>query len=150
MLVSLVAALACVIATPQSRGADASPAGAMSLPAEMEALSSPALESACWFDPQAVALVSHVDDGGSCYVMLPSHARAAMLRASRGHAGRHVAAGAIASAPEPLLPDGHAAPLLWPARLAWAPTFVIATLALPPPESPRSPPGNRIDRPPRA
>jgi hypothetical protein len=189
----LVAALACAIATPQSRAADAamsidalvaadvsaSRALAMSLPAELGPLSSPALEPAGSFDVPAAAdrratvapmtplevdsvmgasaradwsaLATHFDEAGSCCFLVPAgHARTAMLRAARGRAAHHVVAGAISAAPEPLLPDGHGAPILGSARLAMAPPPVVATLALPSPSTPLAPPGSRIDRPPRS
>lgn len=194
MLASFVAALACVIATPQPRASDVTRAtarvdgGAMSQPVEAGPLSSPALETAdtntqsemldirmqtaSAMTPLEVdceapattsaetlpshsaidwsALASRFDEGGSCCIIMHGRTRTEMLRAARGHGGQRVAAGALSAAPEPLLPDLHAAQLLWPPRLAFAPTFTVASLAQPAPQAPPAAPTSRIDRPPRA
>lgn len=193
MVASLVAALACAIATPQScppdaigpmsrvaADAGASRVPAMSLPAELGPLSSPPLELAGSFDVPAAprsataapmtplevdsvggapsssgadwsALATRFDAVGACCFFVPAgRGRTAMLQPARGRAARHVSAGAISAAPESLLPDGHGAPILWPARLAVAPALVVATLARPTPPTPLAPAGSRIDRPPRS
>ncbi|HEX4460514.1 MAG TPA: hypothetical protein VIA18_21195 [Polyangia bacterium] len=196
MLASFVAALACVIATPQSRADVAATStasvsgallvddGAMSLPVDVGPLSSPAsdvsdalaaqdldtaaktveLMSPLDIDcerpaatttpaPPATdwsALASRFDVGGSCCIIMHGHTRTAQLRAARGHSGRRVAAGVVSAAPELLVPDAHAAPLLWPSRFAFAPTFAFALLAAPAPPMPPAAPASRIDRPPRA
>lgn len=202
MLVSFVAALACVIATPQSRadvaassttsvnGALVADAGALSSPVDVGPLSSPAFggdandgdalvaqspvaaAEAAPMTPLDVdcerpattsdtagatpasadwsALASRFDVGGSCCIIMHGHTRTAQLRPARGHGGRRVAAGAVSAAPELLVPDAHAAPLLWPPRLAFAPTFSFALLAAPAPTMPPAAPTSRIDRPPRA
>jgi hypothetical protein len=219
MVASLLAALACAIAAPQSRPADhgssatiaalvdadagASRALAMSLPAEPGLLSSSPLATVVWSDgtprpnvteprepltsraladpgapptlrdvadrgalltPLEVdcvdvtsyradwsALATRLDDGGSCCLFIPAgQGRTAMLRAPRGRSSRHVGAGAIGAAPTLLVPESHAPPILWPARLASALTPTVAPLTLPPPAIPSSPTRSRIDRPPRS
>ena len=198
MLASFVAALACVIATPQPRAGDVTNAaivdsGAMSQTVEVGPLSaSETVDSAAATAQSALempemrtqtapmtpldvdcetaatdeaqtppgianianidwsALACRYDDGGSYCVIHYGHSRTATLRAVRGHGGRRVFADAVSAAPELLMPDVHGAPLLWPPRLAFSPTFTVAPLAQCAPPMPPAAPTSRIDRPPRA
>jgi hypothetical protein len=195
MLASFVAALACVIATPQPRAGDVTNAalvdgGAMSQAVEVGPLSTPEtadtvaqsapempdmrtqtapmtpLEIDCETavtdeanTPSDIANIANIDwsalacrfdDGGSYCVIHYGHSRTATLRAVRGRGARRVFADAVSAAPELLLPDFHGAPLLWPPRLAFSPTFTGAPLAQRAPQMPPAAPTSRIDRPPRA
>jgi hypothetical protein len=179
MLAPLVAALACVIATPQSRAADASSAaGASSATNSVaEPLSTPQPELACSFagdgafapgeapapvTPLGIecagaplpisdwsALVCRSDEGTSCRLLVSGHTRTPVLRA-RGRAGLHVSAAAIAARPELLLPDAHATPLLWPAHLVLVPSFTVTRLVSAPSQMPPSVPPGPTEPPPRS
>jgi hypothetical protein len=96
-------------------------------------------------------LFTRLDEGvGSC-VLLPTRGRIAILARGHGRSGaRHVAVGTIASRPDLLVPDTHASPLLWPARLELALALTTASVTLPHQASPPPAPARRIDRPPRA
>ena len=100
--------------------------------------------------PDWSALASRFDETGArCYVVAPGHT----LTFARGRAGgnRHAAsAGTIRAAPEVRLADAHPLPLFAPARLALAPSFVMAAARPPHLDTPPTPPGRRIDRPPRS
>ncbi len=99
------------------------------------------------------ALVSRADSGGSVcrqyptsqfgYIAAPAHAR------SR-RASHHVDGGRIAAAAPTFVPDGHATPPLWPARIALVHSFDGALACAPSAATPPAPPGRRIDRPPRS
>jgi hypothetical protein len=158
VVVPLLAALACVMATPQSRAPDA---GAVSVVVSSDAsataeMSLPAAapltvdsEETVLPAPDWSALASRSDEGGSiCRVPSASHAR---LRVARGHSQRHLAAGAISATAAALLAsDGQAAPILCPAHPSLAPPCVAVALAPLPSSSAPSPPSDRIDRPPRS
>jgi hypothetical protein len=102
--------------------------------------------------PDCSGLASRLDDTiGSCSVLLPARGRTAVLARGRSRGAAHrVAVGTIGAAPELFLPDAHAPPLLWPARLGLAPSFAVARLHAPPAGAPPATPSRRIDRPPRA
>jgi hypothetical protein len=129
------------MATPQSRAVD--PGIEISTEVTMSVPDTPPPA------PDWSALASRSDEGGSiCRVPSGSHAR---WRVARARPHRQLAAAAINAAAAGLpLPDGHAASLLGPAPLPFAPTGVAVAPGPPPSSTPPSPPTARIDRPPRA
>jgi hypothetical protein len=98
------------------------------------------------------ALVSRADSGSVCRQLATSRFGyiAALAHARTRGAAHHVDGGRIAAAAPTFVPDGHATPPLWPARIALVHSFDGALACAPSAATPPAPPGRRIDRPPRS
>jgi hypothetical protein len=98
------------------------------------------------------ALVSRADAERVCRQLPTSRSGyiAAFARARTRGAAHHVDGSRIAAAAPVFAPNGHATPPLWPERIALVHSLVGAPACAPPFATPPSPPGSRIDRPPRS
>jgi hypothetical protein len=98
------------------------------------------------------ALVSRADSDTACRQFATSRSGyiAALAHSRTRGAAHRVEGGRIAAAAPSFVPDGHATPPLWPARIALVHSFDGALACAPSAATPPAPPGRRIDRPPRS